>query len=51
MNRGVEIDDGPASAANDLITAQVTNGVAARMAVLFMMLGSGSEMVAEVAVS
>jgi aspartate carbamoyltransferase catalytic subunit len=47
MNRGVEIDDGPANAANDLITAQVSNGVAARMAVLFLMLGSGAEMAAE----
>ena len=41
MNRGVEIAaevaEGPAS----LITEQVTNGVAVRMAVLFSLLGSG----------
>jgi aspartate carbamoyltransferase catalytic subunit len=41
MNRGVEIAaevaDGPAS----IITEQVTNGVAVRMAVLWSLLGSG----------
>jgi aspartate carbamoyltransferase catalytic subunit len=41
MNRGVEIAaevaDGPAS----IITEQVTNGVAVRMAVLWWLLGSG----------
>ncbi len=44
MNRGVEIDDAPAQRANEVITAQVSNGVAARMAVLFMMLGSGANL-------
>jgi aspartate carbamoyltransferase catalytic subunit len=42
MNRGIEIAaevaDGPAS----IITEQVTNGVAVRMAVLYSLLGSGS---------
>ncbi len=41
MNRGVEISaevaDGPAS----IITEQVANGVAVRMAVLYTLLGSG----------
>jgi aspartate carbamoyltransferase catalytic subunit len=43
MNRGVEIAaevaEGPAS----LITEQVTNGVAVRMAVLYSLLGSGAQ--------
>jgi aspartate carbamoyltransferase catalytic subunit len=43
MNRGVEIAaevaEGPAS----LITEQVTNGVAVRMAVLYTLLGSGAQ--------
>jgi aspartate carbamoyltransferase catalytic subunit len=42
MNRGVEVAaavaDGPAS----LVTEQVTNGVAVRMAVLYTLLGSGA---------
>jgi aspartate carbamoyltransferase catalytic subunit len=39
MNRGVEIDDAVASAPNALVTAQVRNGVAVRMAVLYLLLG------------
>ncbi len=39
MNRGVEISDSVAAHPNALILDQVTNGVAARMAVLFKLLG------------
>ena len=38
MNRGVEIDDAVASGLNALVTRQVRNGVAVRMAVLFLLL-------------
>ncbi|MBA2608791.1 MAG: aspartate carbamoyltransferase catalytic subunit [Actinobacteria bacterium] len=41
MNRGVEIAADVADAPNAVITEQVANGVAVRMAVLFLMLGSG----------
>ncbi len=41
MNRGVEIASEVAERSNALITEQVANGVAVRMAVLFMLLGSG----------
>lgn len=41
MNRGVEIAGEVADRANAVITEQVANGVAVRMAVLFMLLGSG----------
>ena len=34
MNRGVEIQDEVADGANSVITEQVTNGIAARMAIL-----------------
>ena len=40
MNRGVEIAAEVASLPNALITRQVTNGVAVRMAVLFRLLGA-----------
>ena len=41
MNRGVEIASEVADQPNAVITEQVANGVAVRMAVLFMLLGSG----------
>ena len=41
MNRGVEIASSVADRPNAVITEQVSNGVAVRMAVLFMLLGSG----------
>jgi aspartate carbamoyltransferase catalytic subunit len=41
MNRGVEIADDVAELAQSVVLRQVTNGVAVRMAVLFMLLGSG----------
>ncbi len=44
MNRGVEIDGEVADRPNAVITQQVTNGVAVRMAVLFWLLGSGLDM-------
>jgi aspartate carbamoyltransferase catalytic subunit len=39
MNRGVEITVDPAHVPGSVITQQVTNGIAARMAVLFDLLG------------
>ncbi|HEU4752896.1 MAG TPA: aspartate carbamoyltransferase catalytic subunit, partial [Armatimonadota bacterium] len=42
MNRGVEISPEVADAGYSVITEQVTNGVAVRMALLFMLLGQGS---------
>jgi aspartate carbamoyltransferase catalytic subunit len=41
MNRGVEIAVDPAELPGSLITQQVSNGVAVRMAVLFDLLGAG----------
>jgi aspartate carbamoyltransferase catalytic subunit len=41
MNRGVEIDPAVADHPRSVITKQVANGVAVRMAVLFWLLGSG----------
>ncbi|MEI2638132.1 MAG: aspartate carbamoyltransferase catalytic subunit [Microthrixaceae bacterium] len=41
MNRGIEIESEVAQLPNAVITEQVFNGVAVRMAVLFMLLGSG----------
>ena len=43
MNRGVEIDSAVADAPNSVILNQVTNGVAVRMAVLLLLIGSGGE--------
>jgi aspartate carbamoyltransferase catalytic subunit len=41
MNRGVEIAAEVTDLPRAVITRQVTNGVAVRMAVLFWLLGSG----------
>jgi aspartate carbamoyltransferase catalytic subunit len=43
MNRGVEIAADVADDPRSTIVRQVTNGVAVRMAVLFLLLGSGSD--------
>jgi aspartate carbamoyltransferase catalytic subunit len=45
MNRGVEIADEVASSSRSLVTEQVANGVAVRMAVLWSLLGSGGTIV------
>ena len=45
MNRGVEIDAEAADDPRSVITAQVANGVAVRMAVLYLLLGAGTELV------
>ncbi len=42
MNRGVEIDAEAAEDKRSVITAQVANGVAVRMAILYLMLGAGA---------
>jgi len=46
MNRGVEIDAEAAGDVRSVITAQVANGVAVRMAVLYLILGAGTDLVA-----
>ncbi|MCL5292718.1 MAG: aspartate carbamoyltransferase catalytic subunit [Actinobacteria bacterium] len=43
MNRGVEISSDVADAPDSLITDQVTSGVAVRMAVLYLLIGGGSD--------
>ena len=43
MNRGVEISSGAADGANSVIDEQVTNGVAVRMAVLYLLQGEKQE--------
>ncbi len=45
MNRGVEIADEVADSARSLVTEQVANGVAVRMAVLWSLIGSGGPVV------
>jgi aspartate carbamoyltransferase catalytic subunit len=45
MNRGVEIADEVADSPRSLVTEQVANGVAVRMAVLYEILGSGGPVV------
>ena len=48
MNRGVEITGEVADSARSVITEQVTNGIAVRMAVLYLLLASqGADQVAE----
>jgi aspartate carbamoyltransferase catalytic subunit len=44
MNRGVEIAAELAQLPNSLVTRQVANGVAVRMAVLYLLLGSGADL-------
>ena len=44
MNRGVEMVIDPSELSGSVILDQVTNGVAVRMAVLFRLLGSGSDL-------
>jgi len=44
MNRGVEMVVDPAELSGSVILDQVTNGVAVRMAVLFQLLGSGTDL-------
>ena len=44
MNRGVEIAVDPSELPGSVITQQVTNGIAVRMAVLFELLGSGTDL-------
>ncbi|OPX86784.1 MAG: Aspartate carbamoyltransferase [Pelotomaculum sp. PtaB.Bin104] len=43
MNRGVEIAPEIADSAQSVITEQVTNGVAVRMAILYLLTGGGSQ--------
>ena len=42
MNRGIEIDSAVADGAQSVITEQVTNGVAIRMALLYLLAGGGN---------
>jgi aspartate carbamoyltransferase catalytic subunit len=43
MNRGVEIDSSVADSDQAIILNQVLNGVASRMAILYLLLGGKSE--------
>jgi len=43
MNRGVEIDSRVADGSRSVILEQVTNGVAIRMAILYLLAGGRSE--------
>jgi aspartate carbamoyltransferase catalytic subunit len=47
MNRGVEMAVDPSELPGSVITQQVTNGVAVRMAVLFDLLGRGADLEGE----
>ena len=44
MNRGIEIAGEVADSTRSLVTEQVANGVAVRMAVLWSLLGSGGRL-------
>jgi aspartate carbamoyltransferase catalytic subunit len=44
MNRGVEIDSDVADGPHSVILDQVTNGVAVRMAVLYLLAGGKPEL-------
>ena len=46
INRGVEVDPDIADEQRSVIIDQVRNGVSVRMAVLFLLLGSGTELIA-----
>lgn len=46
MNRGVEISSEVANSANAVIEEQVTNGVAIRMALMYLLMGGNSHVVA-----
>jgi aspartate carbamoyltransferase catalytic subunit len=39
MNRGIELDDAVADSPNSIINEQVTNGVAVRMAISYLLAG------------
>ena len=43
MNRGVEIDSDVADLPQSVIEEQVTNGIAVRMSLLYLMLGGSGE--------
>ena len=43
MNRGVEIDSDVADLPQAVIEEQVTNGIAVRMSLLYLLLGGGGE--------
>jgi aspartate carbamoyltransferase catalytic subunit len=43
MNRGVEIDSDVADLPESVIEEQVTNGIAIRMALLYLLLGGAGE--------
>ena len=47
MNRGVEMAVDPSELPGAVVTQQVTNGIAVRMAVLFDLLGSGTDLEGE----
>jgi aspartate carbamoyltransferase catalytic subunit len=42
MNRGIEISSSVAESSRSVITEQVTNGIAVRMAVLYLLAGGDS---------